>query len=587
VIGTEVGRYRLVEQLGAGGIGVVYVAVQPDIGSRVAVKLLSERSAADPELLERFFTEARAVNLIHHENIVDIFDLGRLPDGRPYIIMELVDGQTLGRIVRASRVPLGSLARTIIDVLAALGAAHAIGIVHRDMKPDNVLVTARGRVKVLDFGIAKLAPDLARGNALTGTGQLLGTPAYMAPEQIAGAATVDGRADLYAVGVMLYEAVTGTLPFVGSTFAQMQAHLEEAPRPARELRHDLPPAFERVIAKALAKSPADRFATAEAMSVALAEASASAKMPVDYQKPLALVPIAASRSAPDPVTPPALSAVQSPPTTSSASASTPTLSDAMTPTLSADSHADDEPETDGPRLPPKASADAVAERARRGRLIGLVGIALVMAAIGAYVVGNRIGGSAGDAPVADARPADSWHVVITVVDAAAARDAARLACGDRLIPGEGNIDAHNWTSFGFANIHLDAIDPRDLYDPIRSQYPDVDLVEAQLYPVARDGQVDITVARKDDPPTYFRWANATECRLIQIREDTNPQWFAHSPCKQPRAGKPRCTTREVMAQVARQNHAADVGRLVYDAQGWQYYACDGGAAVRVPDSCGK
>ena len=159
LLGTDVGRYRLARRIGDGGMGRVYLGVQPAIGSRVAIKVLSDACARDPELLERFFAEARAVNLIRHEGIVGVIDLAQLTDGRPYIVMEYIDGQTLAAIGRGGPVPLGGLVRALAEVLSALGAAHAIGIVHRDLKPDNVMVLPDGTVKVLDFGVAKSVAD--------------------------------------------------------------------------------------------------------------------------------------------------------------------------------------------------------------------------------------------------------------------------------------------------------------------------------------------------------------------------------------------------------------------------------------------
>ena len=272
--GSEIGRYRIARTLGEGGMGTVYLAVQPAIGSRVAIKLLSEQCAQMAELVERFFAEARAVNLIRHENIVGVLDMARLADGRPFIVMEFVEGQTLAEIVRSTVAPLGGVVQVMGEVLAALGAAHAIGIVHRDLKPDNILVTVEGHAKVLDFGIAKLAPNLRDAGSATRTGALLGTPAYMAPEQISGAASVDGRTDVYAAGVVLFEAVTGQQPFHGSSmFELMRAHVEQPPPAPSALRPDLPPAIEQIILTALAKDPEERFQSAAAMAQALAHAS--------------------------------------------------------------------------------------------------------------------------------------------------------------------------------------------------------------------------------------------------------------------------------------------------------------------------
>src|SRR5690242_5111020 len=204
LVGTTVGAYRVARLLGVGGMGRVYKGVQPQIGSRVAIKVLSRECADRPELVERFFSEARAVNLIRHEAIVNVLDLASLPDGRPYIIMEYLDGAPLAAAIESvshgGPLPLGSIARLAVEVLDALGAAHAKGIVHRDLKPDNLFVTPSGRPKILDFGIAKLQPEL--GGSATRTGALLGTPHYMAPEQAAGRA-IDHRTDLYAIGVIL------------------------------------------------------------------------------------------------------------------------------------------------------------------------------------------------------------------------------------------------------------------------------------------------------------------------------------------------------------------------------------------------
>jgi serine/threonine protein kinase len=276
LLGTEVGRYRIARLLGEGGMGRVYLAIQPAIGSRVAIKILAEACARNPDLLDRFFAEARAVNLIHHENIVSVLDMAQLADGRPYIVMEYVEGQTLAAIARSGPVALGGLVQAMSEVLSALAAAHAIGIVHRDLKPDNIMITAEGHAKVLDFGIAKLAPELSSGRSpRTRTGALLGTPQYMAPEQISGAGGVDPRTDVYAAGIVVYELATGRLPFLGETlFDLMRAHLEQPPPPPRGVRRDLPAALEHVILTALAKKPADRFATAAQMAHALRTAAA-------------------------------------------------------------------------------------------------------------------------------------------------------------------------------------------------------------------------------------------------------------------------------------------------------------------------
>ena len=273
LLGAMVGPYRLVEAIGAGGMGRVYKGVNPTIRSRVAIKVLSHDCAEKAELVERFFSEARAVNLIRHESIVNVLDLARLPDGRPYIVMEYLDGAPLSHaIARQGRLPAGTLARFTGEVLDALGAAHAKGIVHRDIKPDNVFVTPHGRAKILDFGIAKLAAEHRPEMGPTRAGSLLGTPHYMSPEQ-AQARPIDARADLYAVGVILYEATTGRKPFTGSSvYEVLRGHIEGVPVPPRRLAPDLPPAYEQVILRALAKDPAQRFQSAGELAMALQRA---------------------------------------------------------------------------------------------------------------------------------------------------------------------------------------------------------------------------------------------------------------------------------------------------------------------------
>ncbi len=277
LLGTTIGAYRVARLLGIGGMGRVYKGVHPTIGSRVAVKVLSRECTDRRDLVERFFAEAKAVNLIRHESIVNVLDLATLPDGRPYIIMEYLDGAPLASIIDHAvqtrmPLPIGGLARLAVEVLDALAAAHGKGIVHRDLKPDNIYVTPSGRPKVLDFGIAKLS-DLGAGSA-TRTGSLLGTPHYMSPEQAAGR-TVDHRADVYAMGVILFEAATGQKPFLAeSLFDLLRKHVEVPPPPPRSLRPDLPPEVESVILTALAKAPEQRFASAQAMSMALQHATA-------------------------------------------------------------------------------------------------------------------------------------------------------------------------------------------------------------------------------------------------------------------------------------------------------------------------
>ena len=273
-LGMEVGPYRLARLLGRGGMGRVYLGIQPAVGGRVAIKLLSDDACEKPSLIERFFTEARAVNLINHEGIVRVFDFTQTPTGRPAIVMELVDGRTLREIIRAGKPPLGGLIQVMIEVLSALSAAHDIGIVHRDLKPDNIIVTPSGRAKVLDFGIAKLDAELPGAGPSTRSGAMLGTPHYMSPEQL-GRGTVDGRSDVYAAGVVLFEAITGEKPFEGlGHFDLLIAQVEKPPPSPRALRPELPEALANVVLRALAKPRSERFASASEMANALHAASA-------------------------------------------------------------------------------------------------------------------------------------------------------------------------------------------------------------------------------------------------------------------------------------------------------------------------
>ena len=287
LLGQSIGAYRIARLLGVGGMGRVYKGVHPQIGSRVAIKVLSRECSDRRDLVDRFFSEAKAVNLIRHESIVNVLDLSTLPDGRPYIVMEYLDGSPLASIIEQAQiqrtaVPLGGLARLIAEVLDALGAAHAKGIVHRDLKPDNIYVTPSGRPKVLDFGIAKLQPEL--GGSATQSGSLLGTPHYMSPEQAAGR-PVDLRADIYALGVILFECATLLKPFTAdSLFDLLRKHIEAPPPSPRALRHDMPESLEHVIYTALAKFPDQRFASAQAMSMALQHATS--QLPGDQWAPI-------------------------------------------------------------------------------------------------------------------------------------------------------------------------------------------------------------------------------------------------------------------------------------------------------------
>ncbi|MFI5522242.1 protein kinase [Streptomyces platensis] len=270
-------RYELVEQLGHGGMGTVYRAVDHRLRRTVAVKTLSAELAMQPEFLTRFQREAHAAAALNHPGVATVHDVGEDSGGgaaEPYLVMEYVAGRTLSQVLRDGPLTVAQAVDLTGQVLAALDHSHRHAIVHRDIKPANVMLTASGAVKVVDFGIAKALSEVA--TRLTGTGVAVGTPAYLAPEQINGAET-DHRTDLYAVGCLLYELLTGRPPYTGdSPFSVMHQHLAAEPVPPSRLRPELPPAVDAVIARALDKRREDRFANAATMRTALTTALTTA-----------------------------------------------------------------------------------------------------------------------------------------------------------------------------------------------------------------------------------------------------------------------------------------------------------------------
>jgi serine/threonine-protein kinase len=296
LVGSTVGSFRIIRVLGRGGMGTVYLAEHPVIGSRVAIKFLHESMASNADLVGRFYDEARAVNLIGHENIVGIFDLAMLPPNRYYIVMEYLEGRTLSALLRDGPVPPDVALDVVLQLCDALHCAHERGVVHRDLKPDNVfLLRRRGRshfVKLVDFGIAKLRD--APASSHTAAGMIVGTPEYMAPEQCDNR-DIDARTDLYALGVMAYQLATGTLPFAGRSVAQLLlAHLREPPPPPRSIAPSIHPALEETILRALAKRPEDRFPDLAAFARALeaaARPAAAAAQPAAVAAPPAAVAV--------------------------------------------------------------------------------------------------------------------------------------------------------------------------------------------------------------------------------------------------------------------------------------------------------
>jgi hypothetical protein len=279
MVGRTVGHYVLREKIGEGGMGAVYRAEHTRIRHSVAVKVLRPEYHQDPQIIARFFNEAKAAHDIGHEHIVEIFDFGEMEDGTSCIIMEWLSGRSLAALLRAEPLlPLRRTLRIITEVGEALAAAHAHGVIHRDLKPDNIFLVDRGEdhdfVKVLDFGLAKLLkPSEMQAFLRTNPNAFLGTPAYMSPEQCRGAhQLVDQRSDVYALGVILYEMVVGRRPFMAKDLPGIVlAHIGEAPPAPRSLQPLLPPAVESVLLCALAKPPELRYQTMEEFLCALSE----------------------------------------------------------------------------------------------------------------------------------------------------------------------------------------------------------------------------------------------------------------------------------------------------------------------------
>ena len=267
--GRVVSCYRLVSRLGAGGMGEVFLAHDEKLDRPVAIKFLSPQLAADRERLRRFHQEARAASSLNHPHIVVVHDFGEL-DGRPYLVTEFIEGETLRQRMQAGPLPVRDVVEIAIQVAGALAAAHARGIVHRDIKPDNVMVRPDGYVKVLDFGLAKLATtdrwsDRIDSESQTQPGMMMGTPRYMSPEQARGR-DLDARSDIWSLGVMLYEMIAGRRPFEGATPADaVAAILSTDPLPLESQAPETAPALGAIVAKAMRKDRSERYPDADEM----------------------------------------------------------------------------------------------------------------------------------------------------------------------------------------------------------------------------------------------------------------------------------------------------------------------------------
>jgi len=269
------GRYRVVRKLGDGAMGAVYEAENVLIRRHVAIKVLHPHVAERDDAVRRFEREAQAAGRIGSPHIVEVLDMGELPGGARFLVMELLEGITLSQRIRdAGRLTPEEAASVVLQLLAGLGAAHAADIVHRDLKPANVFLaqnrTGGDFVKILDFGVSKFASH-GDDMAATGGGLVLGTPFYMSPEQAKGARHIDCRSDLYAVGVILYECVTGKVPFEAETLNELIFRIVlEAPPPVETLVPDLDPAFVAILHKAMAREIGERYQTARELHDALA-----------------------------------------------------------------------------------------------------------------------------------------------------------------------------------------------------------------------------------------------------------------------------------------------------------------------------
>jgi serine/threonine-protein kinase len=310
VIGKRLNNYEIVSVLGEGGMGTVYQAIHPMMGRKAAVKVLKADLARDESLVGRFFNEARAANAIRHPNIIDIIDVGVVPgENLPYMLMELLEGESLSaRLERVGCMSVDAAIDVACQTASALEAAHSKGIVHRDLKPDNLflipdpMIASGERVKVLDFGIAKLRDDLRGGSAHTQTGAVMGTAAYMSPEQCQGQVDrIDQRTDIYALGIILYQMLCGAPPFVSEGLGELIIrHVMQPPPHPKTKNASIPDTVAAAILRALAKAPDERFQSMTELQMALrgrgpsAHMSASTSAVVSLGQPANVEPSAAA-----------------------------------------------------------------------------------------------------------------------------------------------------------------------------------------------------------------------------------------------------------------------------------------------------
>jgi serine/threonine-protein kinase len=273
--GQSIGNYRILNKIGTGGMGAVYLAEHPLIGKKVALKVIHRELATNREVVQRFFQEAKAVNKIGNEHIVEIHDFGITPEGDHFYIMEFLEGHNLAHVLGAESVLEIMRALHIgAQIASALAAAHASGVIHRDLKPDNVMLTMRlgdpDFVKLLDFGLAKMFSAGSASAVKTAAGVLLGTPQYMSPEACESRTTLDHRTDIYALGVLLFQMMTGVLPFDGETMGEVLVkQVTQLPPPPRGYNPNIPPSVEQIVLRCLMKQPDKRFPSMAALREAL------------------------------------------------------------------------------------------------------------------------------------------------------------------------------------------------------------------------------------------------------------------------------------------------------------------------------
>jgi serine/threonine protein kinase len=277
--GQSIGSYRILQKIGTGGMGAVYLAEHPLIGKKVALKVIHRELASNKEVVQRFFQEAKAVTKIGSEHIVEIHDFGQTPEGDHFYIMEYLEGQTLAAVLANERVLDVMRALHIgAQIASALAAAHAAGVIHRDLKPDNVMLTLRlgnpNFVILLDFGLAKMFAG-GQSAVKTAAGVLLGTPQYMSPEACESKGGLDHRTDIYALGILLFQMMTGVLPFDGETMGEVLVkQVTQLPPPPRAYNPSIPPSVEQIVLRCLAKNVDSRFPTMLALREALMDPEA-------------------------------------------------------------------------------------------------------------------------------------------------------------------------------------------------------------------------------------------------------------------------------------------------------------------------